>query len=926
MDLEGLLLEDRILLLTLLGKGASGSVYKAQHKLLDKLVAVKILEAEKSDRENSARRFLSEAQLLSSFEHENIVRFLSFGTLKDGRPYMVLEYLEGKTLAEIIASEGFVDSQRALRIFIQVCKALEYAHSRGILHRDIKAANIFIVSTPEGEKAKLLDFGIFKAMQKDCQSLTQTGQALGSVNYMSPEQCKGKELSAASDIYSLACSFYEALVGKPPMDDQNDLLIMSNQISRIIDAVPAKTGISTKLAGVILKCLEKEPEKRIASASELAALFGDCIDLPAENSKLSKDLQDPGKKLKAAFVLGLGFMLAAAISISLYQHSVNKAVPDPDNQRGKLHSARVVRPGIVITDEDLRREELWLKQSFESNRLPNATDLGDAFIRSFEYRARSRQSTKELLPYADKVIEAIRSRKDRISCYQKLLDLANLARINFMLSKDSECFSYLRRLANARCDESENMQRNRYELCVRELISIARVFGDLGRERNLVDEFSSYANKGNKAPWTMANSLIYDADLKLRTQKAADAKEQVLKAYTELDRYLNENPEADRFVVKRFLQMLYHFKEYEKVISIIQKAFGDICVKNTDINNVMADIKLLAARSHFKLGRQQNCQRICRTVCQQCLRQKTDMEKRDEAEMLLLESMQAAGSLPAGLRREALHYLAETRKEAESKYLSSLSRVINTLETKLDVDTQEIWPTALAGMDLDSCKRANKLGLCQGVLLHYLIYLKEHKKPEDRAEIKKTADALRNSLEESSSPQASYTDICTYLADVYASQKDFASAETCIEKAEKLVKSPNARIKLDTARALLLEKKGDLSGAQIALQELINRYEKADISDRIDPKIPAICAGRLADVYLKGGESKKAIDCLESTQEILGKKNEATDEARRARLFVSGRLLEIIAAEKNPGPGISQLQEQNKRLVSDLKSRLASEF
>ncbi|MBX9721170.1 MAG: serine/threonine protein kinase, partial [Candidatus Obscuribacterales bacterium] len=202
--------------------------------------------------------------------------------------YMVIEFLEGKTLAILIEDEGALHEARALGFFIDICEALSYAHSKGILHRDIKPANVIIQRNNEIESAKILDFGILKSIHSENQKLTQTGAIIGSANYMSPEQCKGGTADPRSDIYAAACLMYETLVGKPPMADENELLVMSNHLNKQITTVPAKYGISKEMKAIILKALQKEPEKRFASIDEMTAALRLAKNAPIKRSNQKK--------------------------------------------------------------------------------------------------------------------------------------------------------------------------------------------------------------------------------------------------------------------------------------------------------------------------------------------------------------------------------------------------------------------------------------------------------------------------------------------------------------------------------------------------------------------------------------------------------------------------------------------------------------
>src|SRR6266540_2856315 len=192
-----------------IGTGGMGSVYRANQTAMNRLVAVKILHPKLANRKALVSRFRREAKAMSHLSHPNTVKVLLYGELEDGSLYIVMEYLEGKNLNQIVRSEGPLPAERALPILIQSCDALDEAHRAGIVHRDLKPENIFICN--QGglrDFPKVLDFGLAKVTEREMRPgsviLTQEGMVFGTPEFMSPEQAQGKVLDARSDIYSLA--------------------------------------------------------------------------------------------------------------------------------------------------------------------------------------------------------------------------------------------------------------------------------------------------------------------------------------------------------------------------------------------------------------------------------------------------------------------------------------------------------------------------------------------------------------------------------------------------------------------------------------------------------------------------------------------------------------------------------------------------
>lgn len=260
----GKTLGNRYVVLEEIGGGGMAVVYKARCTLLNRIVAIKVLRPEYSHDENFVMRFRREAQAAASLSHPNIVNIYDVGQ-EDGIYFIVMEYVEGKTLKELIREEAPLPPSKVIEIAKQICDALECAHKNKIVHRDIKPHNIIITS--EG-MVKVTDFGIARAATGS--TITNTGGLIGSAHYLSPEQARGGFVDERSDIYSLGVLLYEALTGRVPFDGDSPVAVALKHIQEepkpISQMIP---GFPPALEQIVMKCISKSPDERFQKASEL---------------------------------------------------------------------------------------------------------------------------------------------------------------------------------------------------------------------------------------------------------------------------------------------------------------------------------------------------------------------------------------------------------------------------------------------------------------------------------------------------------------------------------------------------------------------------------------------------------------------------------------------------------------------------------
>lgn len=280
--LIGRIIDKRYRILDLLGSGGMGAVYLVEHVQMGKLMAMKVLQGDLSREVDMTRRFRREAETVSRLSHINTVNVFDFGS-EGEMMYLVMEYIQGRDLADYLEEEGPIPFVEAAKMMIQVCSALMEAHGKGIVHRDLKPENIFLTQLAEQtDFVKVLDFGLAKLRDiQDRTRITAQGSIVGTPFYMAPEHCRGEAVDHRSDIYALGAVLYKLLTGEPPFAGKTPMSIITKHLTETPEVPSLRSpglGIPDQADRIVLKAMNKEPGDRYQSAEEMRRALADAVE------------------------------------------------------------------------------------------------------------------------------------------------------------------------------------------------------------------------------------------------------------------------------------------------------------------------------------------------------------------------------------------------------------------------------------------------------------------------------------------------------------------------------------------------------------------------------------------------------------------------------------------------------------------------
>ncbi len=862
----GAMIQNRYQVIAYLGRGGMSTVYKAVDMTSGQVVALKVLHSELLSDSSRVQRFLQEAKTYKNLRHEHIVKTFDFFTDEFDRYIMVMEYMEGRNLSEELSEKGRLTIRRAIKIFSEICDALDHAHSQGIVHRDLKPSNISLIDTDKDiDFVKVLDFGIAKLMPTDSETqlgLTQTGEIVGSPLYMSPEQCMAKAIDHRSDIYSLGCLMYECITGEPPLMGGNvyeTFHMQTHERPKPLGDVRPEFKSGTKFEFIILKCMAKNPRHRYQTMSELkealqqvgsSSLSGGQIGklINAWQERKIKERAAQGRSLPPALVAAVTAVVIIACGF-LFQERIRQFIEPADSRYNKAiaqyrqaldgnkydAAEQAAKSALKIAEEERKQ---WLVPA-----LQNLMDLYRVEGRTQEAQAvnvRLQKIAEEGAKATDKAQRKLLSKlKAAISAQQvepevvedicfQLIDLSNTY-------VDTQQFEQARTVLNKTLD------------------IVGNTLGDKSLIRaNLEDNLALLSLKDNlKEDYQDIDKQLSQAIANREKIGGSESTGLIrtLEALSEVQKRLGELPEARDNAAKALsiARNAFRSTSYQAAVSKCQVAEIDLAMKKpssaiSGVTTALAAIErskesdqLIQAHAHIILGEAKAADDQYGEAIKD-FEQSEDMlkEATDTQALLLARALTGLGDIystrakhdyarAAGYYRRAMALMFRSRAREEVRVLHVVNKLTEIYNREGTAEEALQLYKILADLDRDTGKTK---GLIEDLKL-IGSYCRENLKLKEAARRYEEALTQSQTFYGSSSPTT--CELSALLADTYLNAKNKDKAQPLILDAIKTLELPDvnkdmsreSKLKVLSIYARYLESTGDREKLQ-EVKEKIN--------------------------------------------------------------------------------------------------------
>jgi serine/threonine-protein kinase len=641
--LIGVVLPRKYRVQALLGRGSMSVVYRGVYEPLEQPVAIKMLKSHLVSDPQQAKRFQQEIKTAGTLNHRNIVSILDFGVTEQGVPYLVMEYLAGRSMSDVIEDEDRISVDRVIKIFSQAASALAFAHDAGVVHRDIKPSNLVIVDRgDERDVVKIVDFGIAKLMghgdshegvASSSLALTATGEVIGTPLYMSPEQANGRDLDLRSDIYSLGCVMYNAITGRPPFVGDTAIDTIRLQITGTppaIDKVRPDLYIPERLQSIIIKCLQKDPRLRYQRMEHLKADLESCDprrESLATTVRLSRNAVEARPMPDSLFedeensrlprVPMLLIVVAALVIVTI---SAYKSFSDAGRKKSP-HGVETTAPAAVappagtvappvVNDTSWRRNVVAAQDAFEAGQYAQAQSLykdaladAEKFAQPDVRKAATLTGLAAVLCAEDKLADAEQTAKKALAVYQAASP-NDPARAEVYTAL-AHVYSAENDLANAEDAAKEALnirtqtlgdQHHDVASSLQCLANVEALRGDNKRADELLTKAIAIAERSLGTNNPDVASLVHDLALVREKEGQQDSAEQLLnRALGIRQKYLGqEHPAvADTLVALGTLE--FNVRQdasaetmFKNALAIRQKVFGEHSPRTAEVYSALA--------------------------------------------------------------------------------------------------------------------------------------------------------------------------------------------------------------------------------------------------------------------------------------------------------------------------------------------------